>query len=153
MVTTTRLTPVGTFLDDGFSSKIAFAGDPDLSFWEKTLKPFGLDAGEPIDTTTMWNVTWRTMVLRQLKTGTPISGTAAYDPAILDQLVALVGLNGWVTILHPNGDTWDVPAGLKSFEPPAYTEGEFPIATFELTTTMTLAGVETDPVWTAASTA
>jgi len=129
MTTTTRVTPVGTFLDDGFSSKISFAADPNISFWEKTIKPFGLDRGAPIDTTTMFNVKWRTMALRQLLTGTSISGTAAYDPQVLDQLIALLtAAEGWITVLHPNGDTWDVVGALKSFEPPAYQEGEFPVA-------------------------
>lgn len=152
MTTTARTAPVGTFLDDGFSSKIAFAADPDISFWEKTIKPFGVDGGDPIDTTTMFNTTWRTSALRQLKTGTAISGTAAFDPQVLDQLIALINVEGWFTILHPNGDTWDVVGGLKSFDPPAYSEGEFPLASFEIVPTFTLAGVETDPVFTEAAT-
>jgi len=152
MTTTARTTPVGTHLDDGFSTKIASASDPDISFWEKSVKPFGMDGGDPIDITTMFNTTYRTRAMRSLLDGSTISGSAAYDPQVLDQIIALINVNGWYTIHHPNGDTWDVVAGLKSFEPPEHQEGEFPIASFEIVPTFSLAGVETAPVFTDNST-
>jgi len=152
MTTTARVTPVGTSLDDGFSTKIALAADPDISFWEKSVTPLGMDGGDPIDVTTMFNVLWRTFALRQLFQGTPVSGTAAYDPIVLDQIVALLGVNGWFTILHPNGDTWDVVGGLRMFTPQENQEGSHPVANFEFFPTNRLAGVETAPVHTNAAT-
>lgn len=152
MTTTARSTPVGTSLDDGFSTKIALASDPDISFWEKSVKPLGLQGGDPIDITTMFNVQWRTFALRQLLQGTPVSGSAAYDPAVLDQILAIISVNGWFTIHHPNGDTWDVVGGLQTFEPQENQEGSHPVANFVFFPTMTLAGVETAPVHTNAAT-
>lgn len=152
MTTTARVTPVGIHLDDGHSTKIAFAADSNLSIWEKTVKPFGFDSGEVIDVTTMFNVTVRTKVLRQLYDLTPITGTAGYDPSVLDQILALAGVNGWVTIHHPNGDTWDFVGGLQMFDPPEHTEGEFPLASYTIVPTNRLAGVETIPVFTDNST-
>lgn len=153
MTTTARVTPTGVHLDDGFSTKIAFAADSNISFWEKSVKPFGLMGGDPIDVTTMFNSVYRTKALRQLKDGSTISGTAAYDPAVLDMIIALINVNGWLTIHHPNGDTWDVVGGLTVFEPPEHQEGEFPLASFEVVPTFRLStGVETAPVFTDNST-
>lgn len=151
MTTTARTTPVGTALDDGFSTKVAFAGDPDISFWEKTVKPFGLDGGDAIDLVTMFNTTYRTKAPRQLVDLTECSGTAAYDPKVLPQLIALINVNGWITLHHPNGDTWDFVGYLKAFDPPEHQEGEFPVASFTIVPTNLLAGVETAPVFTDAA--
>lgn len=152
MVTTARTTPAGTHLDDGFSTKIAFAADADVSFWEKTVKPLGFDGGDFIDTTTMFNATWRTKAPRSLITGTVVTGTAAYDPIVLDQIVALLNVNGWITIHHPNTDTWDFCGFLRLFDSPEHTEGEFPLSSFEIEVSNQLAGVETAPVLTENST-
>lgn len=134
-MTTTRSTPVGTKIDDGFSTLIAFAADPDVSFWEKTVKPPGIDGGDAIETTTMHNTTWRTMAARQLKTMTNITGTCAYDPVVYDQIVALCNVEGEFTVHFPNGDTLDVYGYLKSFEPQDNEEGSQPEANFEIVCT------------------
>lgn len=52
---TTRSAPGGTKLGDGFSTKIAFAADADVSLWEKTVTPPGVDGGDAVDTSTMHN--------------------------------------------------------------------------------------------------
>jgi hypothetical protein len=152
MTTTARVTPVGVALDDGFSTKIALAADANVSFWERSVKPFGMAGGDPIDVTTMFNTTYRTKALRQLLDGTPVSGSAAYDPQVLDQIIALVNVNGWITIHHPNGDTWDFVGGLTNFDPQEHAEGELPLANFEIVPTFRLAGAETAPVFTDNST-
>ena len=74
---TARTTPAGIMLKDGYSTKIAFAADPDVSFWEKTVKPPGIDGGDGIEQTTMHNSAYRTMRSRSLKTLTEASGKAA----------------------------------------------------------------------------
>ena len=43
---TARGTPAGTKLDDGFSTKVAFAADPTIAFFEKTVQPPGFDGGD-----------------------------------------------------------------------------------------------------------
>jgi hypothetical protein len=152
MTTTTRVAPTGTFQDDGFSTKIAFAADDNVTFWERTVKPPGWDGGDAIDTTTMFNSTYRTMAPRSLISGTAVTGTAAYDPKVLSEIIALLNVNGWITIHHPNTDTWDFVGFLRLFDPNENTEGEFPLASFEVIVSNTLAGVETAPVFTENST-
>lgn len=132
---TTRSTPVGIKLDDGFSSKITFAADPDISFWEKTLQPPGVDGGDAVETTTMHNVTYRTMGPRQLKTLTNSSSVVAYDPAVLTQIIALINVRTTITVTFPDGSTWAYYGFLKSFEPSDLQEGEQPEATVEIVPT------------------
>lgn len=132
---TARQTPVGIKMKDGYQSLIAFAADPDVSFWEKSVTPPGMDGGEPVDNTTMHNTTMRTMGPRSLKTATPSSVTAAYDPVVYDQIIALINVEGLVTIHFPNGDTLDFYGYLKSFTPGELVEGEQPEATIEVVPT------------------
>ena len=126
--TQTRVTPVGIALCDGHATKITFAADTDVSFWEKTVQPVGVDAGDMIDITTMFNTMWMTKCFRSLKDLTDATLTVSYDPVVLDQIVALVGVNTDVTILHPNNDTWDFYGGLRSFTPQENSHGAQPEA-------------------------
>lgn len=125
---TTRATPVGVKLNDGFSTLIAFAADSDVSFWEKTVTPPGIDGGDAIETTTMHNTTWRSMAARALRTLTDASTTVAYDPVVYDQIVALINVEGAITVKFPNGDTLDFFGYLKDFIPQENVEGEQPEA-------------------------
>ena len=152
MTTTAMVTPVGTALDDGFSTKVAFAADPDVSFWERTVKPPGFDGGDPIDIHTMFNTTYLTKAPNSLIELTDVTGVAAYDPVVLDQIVALENVNGWITAHHPNNDTWDFVGFLRLFDPPEHAKGDFPLAAFTIVVTNQLLGVETAPVYTAAAT-
>jgi hypothetical protein len=102
---TARSTPVGIKLDDGHSTKVTFATDPDISLWEKAVQPPGVDGGDEIQTTTMFNEVWRTTSPRQLKTLTPSTFKAAYDPAVYDQIVALVNVRTTITDTFPDGST------------------------------------------------
>lgn len=125
---TVRQTPAGIKLDDGFPTKIAFARDPDVSLWEIGVTPPGIDGGDPIDTTTMHNVTWRTMSPRQLKTLTPFSFRAAYDPVVYTSIVELINEPGAITVHLPDGSKLDFYGFLQTFEPDEHAEGEFPEA-------------------------
>jgi hypothetical protein len=131
----TRIDPVGSKLDDGYSTKITFTADPDVSFWEKSVKPPGVDGGDPIDITTMFNAEWRTAAPRSLKTLTEASATVAYDPQVYDQIVALINVKTWVTILFSDGSGIHFPGYLKSFEPGELSEGGFPEATISIVPT------------------
>ena len=155
MTTTARVTPHGIRLDDGFSTKIAFAADPDVSFWEKTVTPPGIDGGDAIETTTMHNVTWRTMAARALKTLTDAATTVAYDPQVIDQINALINVEGWITVSFPNGDTLDFFGFLKSFTPGDLVEGGFPDAEVVIVCTNKdpATGLESAPVFTEYATA
>jgi len=133
---TVRVTPVGIKLDDGFSTKIAFARDSNVSFWEKSVSPPGLDGGEAIETTTMHNLIYRTMASRALVTLTESSLTVAYDPNVYnDILTNLINQEGSITVHFPDSSKLDFYGYLRTFEPSELSEGEQPEATVTITPT------------------
>lgn len=133
--TTIRLAPAGKMLEDGFSTKIAFNRDPDVSLWEKTVQPPGVDGGDAIEISTMHNTVWRTMAARSLKTLTDSTLTAAYDPVVYNQVVQLINAEGSVTCHFPDGSKLDFFGYLKSFEPQDHAEGEHPEASVTIVCT------------------
>lgn len=132
---TARSIPSGLKMDDGYQALIAFAADPDVSFWEKTVKPPGVDGGDAIETTTMHNDTYRTMASRALKTLTEASCTAAWDPKLYDQIIALINVETSITIHFPSGATLAFFGFLKSFDPSELKEGEQPEASITIVCT------------------
>jgi hypothetical protein len=152
--TTARVTPPIAGFKDGFSTKIAFAADSNVTLWEKTVKPPGVDGGDPIETTTMFNATYRTMAARSLKTLTNGTTTCAYHSSVLPQIVALINVEGAITIHFPDGSTWDFFGYLKSFEPQEHVEGEQPTANCEFVCTNVDPSDDSEsaPVYTAAGT-
>lgn len=124
----TRGTPTGTKLDDGFSSKIALEADLDIDFWEKTVTPPGVDGGDSIDITNMWNTALRTKAARQLYEMTDVSLTVAYDPLVYDQIIAIVNTNTQITVTFPDTSTLTFYGYLKEFQPSELSESEEPTA-------------------------
>lgn len=149
MTTTTRQTPSGVALEDGFSTKLAFAADPDIGFWEVSINPPGREGGEPVAQTTMWNEKWETFVAQQLQTLTQCSLEAAYDPELQDSVDALINKNGWITIKYPDGSTYDFVGYLKTVAYAPLVKGTQPRCTLTIQPTNCLAGVETEPLYTA----
>jgi hypothetical protein len=136
-------------MDDGYSTKIAFALDPDVSFWEKTVQPPGLDGGDEIDTTTMHNTLYRTMAARALITLTEHSITAAWDPNVYNNIISnLINAEGSISEHFPDGSTLTYYGFLKTFEPSEHSEGEQPEATITVVPTNydPVARVEAGPV-------
>ena len=135
-VTTTRLTPSGIRFPNGYSSKIAFNRDADFSFWERNVGSPGVDGGEPIDTTTMHNSTWRTMVARDLLTLTPFTVTGAIDAGVYtDSINNLINQEGSITRRLPDGSTLDFFGYLQKIEFGEFVEGEMPTATLTIVPT------------------
>lgn len=128
-VATTRQSPSGVKLDDGFSTKVTFGRKPNVALWEKTVKPAGIDGGDKVDTTTMHNTRWRTSSPRKLLTLTDGSFKCAYDPAVLSDLVEMVNQPDTITITFPDGSTDAFFGYMKSFEPDEVQEGQQPEAT------------------------
>ena len=146
-VATARGVPEGIPLFDGKSTLITFAGDPTIEFWEKTVTPPGIDTGDPIDVSTMHNTEWRTMYTRKLKTLTPSTVTAAYDPQIYTALIAIMGINDVITITFPDGSTIAFYGIVQTAEPGDNAEGEQPEMTITITpTNIDGAGAEQAPV-------
>lgn len=131
----TRQTPVGRKLKDGFPVKVTFGADPDLSIWEKTLKPGKLTNGDPIDQTTQWNVTYTTKAPQGLIDIENITGSCAYDPAVKTQLIALIKVETSITLRFCDGSTWTYWGYLMSFDPSEMERGTQPDAQFEIVIT------------------
>ena len=121
---TDRTTPGGTKLGDGYQSLIAFAADADVSLWEKTVTPPGITVGGSVDTTTMRNTAWRTKAPKKLKELSDMSLTASYDPAVYNDIVAMVGVNQSITVTFPDGQSLTFYGWLDSFTPSEISEGE-----------------------------
>ncbi len=130
-----RLTPAGKLLKDGYQTLIAMSLDADVSFWEKTVQPPGLDGGDEIDITTMHNTTLRTRAPRSLATMTNMEITAAYDPRLFEQILAVLNLEQTITVIFPNGDKLSFYGFLKNFEPQEVSEGEQPEANLTIVPT------------------
>jgi hypothetical protein len=149
-VTPRTTPPAGVKLEDGFKTLIAFAADPDISFWEKSVKPPGIDGGDAIDETTMHNTAWRTRSPRALKTLTDSTVTAQYDPKVYTQIEALVNVRGAITVHFPDNSSLAFYGFLQKFEPGELKEGDPPEASITIIPTNydPVNHVEAAPVYT-----
>lgn len=134
---TDRQTPSGIYLENGHSTKITFARDPDISFWEKTVTPPGIDGGDAVETTNMHTVRWRSKKPRTLKTLTDMTTTVQYDPALYNQIVDLINVEDTITVEFPDGSTLAFYGFLQKFEPGELSEGAPPEATITIVPTNT----------------
>lgn len=146
----TRGTPAGIKLKDGFSTKISFSANLTIEFWEKSVTPPGLDGGDAIEQTTMFNATYRTFAARQLKTMTEVKVKAAYNPKLYTSILALINVETSVTVHFPDGSTLVFYGFLKEFMPGELKEGEQPEAdiTVVCTNADPTTGAETAAVYT-----
>ena len=149
---TARETPSLLPLRDGYRTLITFGDDPDLSVWEKSTTPPGVDGGDPVNTTTFHNSSYVTKWPRQLKEHTDISMRVAYAGEVRTLIEALVNVNDEVTVIFPDGTT-DVFWGyLRSFSPQECTDGGQPEADIVVVITNTDASyAEQGPVMAAAA--
>lgn len=115
-------------LYDGHGTLVTINGDPNIAFWEKEVQPPGIEAGDEIDTTTMFNTLWRTFIPGSLISMTEITFSAAYDPVLYTQILDQIKVNQGITITFPDGSTVAIWGFLKSFTPQTTSEGEQPVA-------------------------
>lgn len=138
-------------INDGHPTKISFSASASgvtLFMKEKEVTPPGISMGGENDTTTMHNVTWRTKAPKQLKTLTPASFSAAYDPEIYTELLDLIGVNQLITITFANSSTVAFWGWLDEFTPGNVVEGEQPVADVTIIpSNQNGSGVETAPVY------
>lgn len=132
---TARGTPSGIKIDDGFRTLVTLAVNPTISFWEKSVTPPGLEGGDPVETSTMHNLTYRTMNPRKLITMTEFTMTAAYDPAVYSQIVSNINRKTTITVRFPDGSTLAFYGYLRNFQPGELVEGEQPEATITVVPT------------------
>lgn len=114
---TARLAPPGTKLEDPFPTTVAISGSANINLWELSVKPPGVDGGDGIDTSTMFNTVYHTMSPRVLKKITDCTGKHAYDPAVLPDIVAVINQPRSITVHFSTGQTWTFWGYLKSFTP------------------------------------
>lgn len=137
-------------IDDGFATLVEFAEDSNVQFWEKEVTPPGMDGGGENDTSTMRNTTWRTRAPKSLVTLTEGSMTAAYDPVVYDEILAMLNVNQQITITFPDDSTLVFWGWINEFTPNAAVEGEQPTAEVTIIpSNQNTSGVETPPVYTA----
>jgi len=137
-------------IDDGFSTTMAFAEEPSVLFWEKEVTPPGVEGGGANDTTTMRNTAFRTKAPKKLKSMSDSTITAAYDPAVYDQIWTMLNVNQLITLTFADGSTLAFWGWIDDFKPGAAKEGEQPTA--ELTIICSNQNdslVETAPVYAA----
>jgi len=125
---TVPVAPAGIKLDDGYRSRYVFAADTDVSLWPKTVKPIGIDGGDPINTTTMLNDDAETTAPQALVKTTAGSMKCAYDPDFYNQALALVNVKTTITQVWPDGSTLAFYGYLRLFDPDELQRGTQPEA-------------------------
>lgn len=150
---TPRVAPTARQLPEGYQALITFAANTSIEFFEMTIKPPGMDGGEPIKTTTQFNLTYHTKAPQHLIDMEPFETTVAYDPDVIPQIRALINVPTTVTIRYPSSDTDCFYGWMKSFKPGDLKIGEMPTATIEVVPSNYDASghVEAGPVYTPAS--
>ena len=138
--------PTGNRIDDGHSTTVSFSSNPSVKLWEKQVTPAGMEGGGANDTTTMRNTTWRTRSPKKLKTLSECSFTAAYDPAVYTQILAMINLNQQITVTFPSGRTLVFWGWIDKFSPARMQEGGQPEAECTvIPSNQNSSGVETAP--------
>lgn len=144
----------GLRLDDGFASAFAFSESPGLDLWEVEVQLPGIDGGDPIDTTTMRNILYRTKDARKLITMMETQHTCRYRANSYPQLKDLINVPGSITIWLPDGINVFSGSNISFFgyiskaDFKAFKEGEPPEVEITIVATNTdpLDGSEANPV-------
>lgn len=118
-----------SYLENGFGTLITFSLNPNVKMREIDVTIPGIEGGEPIEQTTHRNEEARTFAPRSLVTITDGGATVAYDPAVVDEIMAMVNINQQVTYTYPDGATRVVWSYVRSFQQAGMTEGTRPTAT------------------------
>jgi len=126
-----------SIIDDGFKTTIAFsAGSSGVVLAnilkERNVTPPGIEGGGPNDTTTMRNTTWRTRSPKGLKTLSAGALVCAYDPAVFDELVAMVNVNQSIVITFADLSTLTFWGWIDNAVFSEVTEGEQPTVTITI---------------------
>lgn len=128
-----RTAPTGIKLRSGFKSVVCFSLDPDFSVWEIETTPPGLEGGDPIDQTTMFNDDVLTKA-PQGSEDSPLvdveeaSMTVAYDPDAYNQALAMINKRQTITQHFPDGSSLAYFGYLQSFKPGALSRTTRPEA-------------------------
>lgn len=130
---TTRGTPAGIRVPDGWVSKISFASNLTVGFWEIGVQPAAVDGGEPIKIDTMHNVARKMKAPPGLIEDGDLDLEVAYDPSSISNVLgtsieALINVNQSISQLWPDGTKKTFYGWLRSFKPQKLEAGKFPTA-------------------------
>lgn len=113
---------------DGFGTRITFSANTSVSLEETSVTPPGLEGGDPIDTTSNKNDTFRSKAPRQLVEIEAGPATVKYDPSQRAALFAMINTKQTITYTYLDTSTDAAVGWLRSFKPAAMTDGEDPTA-------------------------
>lgn len=134
-VATARQAPAGKMLEEGFRSLITLSTDPDIEFWEKTVKGAGWDGGEPINITTMHNIEFFTKSPQTLRDTMMVTIKVAYDPIMYTRCREQINRRQTITELFPDGSTLAYFGFMQKFEVDERAIGAQPEATVTISPT------------------
>lgn len=123
-------------LTEGFPTQITFTSEELTSgvvtmdvMNELEVTPPGIAGGGANDTTGMRNTQFRTRHPKKLITLTSANLSVKYDPAVYDEMMAMINDNQAITITFSNNATLVFWGWVDSFTPDACVEGAQPTAT------------------------
>jgi len=148
-VATSRGTPSGLMLENGYRALITNALNPTVELWEKTVQPPAMDGGPKIDITTMHNSAVRTAAPGALIDIGDSVVTVAYDPNVYNTVKSLLNVKTTITHTFSDGSTLAYFGYFAKFEPDALEPGKHPEAKLTIVATnRDSSGAEQAPVLT-----
>ena len=123
---------MSAYLTDGHPTTVTFFAlgtGVTLLMKETEVTPPGMEGGDANDTTTMRNTTWRTKQPKHLIELSDCNFVAQYDPAVYDQILSIINVNGIVRINFSDDSALEFYGWLKNFTPGNCVEGAMPTAT------------------------
>lgn len=124
---TTRVTPTGYPMKDGFRSLVTFSANSAILLWEKAVTFSGRDGGDPIPQSNMHTGTWMVDRPRSLKKGTDLSMRCAYANSVsFEQIDAMTNVEQTFTQFFPSQHWCAFFGYLRSAIPQENTEGNQP---------------------------
>ncbi len=155
---TARGTPAGIPLYEGIPVKVTLSLNTTISFWEKTVKGSGVDAGPMIDISTQFNTARQTFYPRLLKKNDDVILECAWDPNVYNQLESITAnpataATNIVTETYADGSTYCYYGVPYKLERVVMKPGEQPMinVTIGVTNWDPTAKVEVAPVLTSVS--
>lgn len=130
-----RIAPTGFKILNGYQALLTFENDHDANYFEIAVGVPGLDSGDPVDTTTQLNETYRTTTPRALVGLTSFQVTAAYAALGYSNLLSLLGINQNITVFFADGSSISFWGFLQTVEFDPQENGTMPTLTLTITPT------------------
>ena len=136
-------------ITDGSGTTLTWATSSSFVVSKTEIKPYGLDGGGRVETTTLENTIWETASPKKLKKCTALTFEGLFDPALL--AAAPVNVNDTITITYPDGSHDVVRGWLDKWEPGTIKVGDKTTCSGTIEISNQNGGTETGPAFTPAS--